>query len=360
VVFGLLVPAPLLSTGAGQIATGGGFHVLDTEHFRITYDTSREVVTPLVGRLEATYEGVRRFCEASGLQLKPLASRLEVVVFDRYEDFSRRAQVAGVAGASIAGFYHPESNTTALCSVLDTPDLRRITWEIERIQRQIAELVPQESDSKARAETREGLEQTGSRLTADRNALAERFNRLVIQHEVAHQVLYNLGAHVRGGSNPPWLLEGLACQFEVLSHESGEWTAGINDMRLADLREALGVAPDAKSVSEDAYRKAFESGRLAPLVDLVSDPALLAKDDGNLAFRYAQCWALVHFLRHKDGKAFATYLRMRSGYQPGVQMQPESELAGFRAAFGEPNGSFQRQWLSYVLGLPFNPADAGR
>ena len=340
---------------------GGGSNVLETEHLRITYDASREVVTPLVSRLEATYEAVRRFCEASGLQPKPLTLRLEVLVFDRYENFAGHAQAAGVSGTSVAGFYDPESNSTALCSVLDTPNLRRITQEIDRIRRQIAELVPHESDSQTRAETRKSLEQIVSRLSAERDALAERFNRLVIQHEVAHQVLYNLGVHVRGGSNPPWLLEGLACQFEVLSSESsGGWMSGINDMRLADLREAFAVAPDAKGVSDGAYRKAFESGRLAPLVDLVSDPALLAKDDGNLAFRYAQSWALVHYLRHKHDRAFTTYLRIQSGGQPGVQVPHEFDLDEFEAAFGEPDDSFQRRWLDYVLALPFDPAKAGR
>ena len=350
-------------SGAGPPGSDAGFKVLETEHFRLVYDTTGAIVAPLVDRLEATYEAVRRFCEMSGLNPKAPASRLEVVLFDRYEDFAPYARTAGVSAASVAGFYDPESNTAAFCNVLDTPDLRRITQKIEQIRQQISEAAAGESECRQRPESRQESEQTAAKLSAEHDALADRFNRLVIQHEVAHQVLHNLGVYVHNESVPPWLLEGLACQFEgALPGELDGGTPGVNRMRLADLREALGVPPGARSVSGDAYAKALESGRFTPLVDLVSKPELMAKDDGNLAVRYAQSWALVHYLHHKDEKAFnafVKYLRERSAWQPPIHIGPELEFTAFRVAFGEPDEFFQRQWLDYVLKLPFDSAKAG-
>lgn len=119
---------------------GEGFKIHETDHFTIAYDTPYEVLHPLIDRLEGTYDTIRRFCEVSGLNVEPPALRLEVILFDRYEDFARYAAGVGMPVESIAGFYHQEVNIAAFCNTLCSPDLQRITRQIEKIQKQLAQL----------------------------------------------------------------------------------------------------------------------------------------------------------------------------------------------------------------------------
>ncbi len=78
-----------------------GFRLRNTDHFTIAYDTSYDALRPLVGRLEGTYDSIRRFCETRGLGGALPTAPLEVILFSRYEDFAVYAKRLGVASASV-------------------------------------------------------------------------------------------------------------------------------------------------------------------------------------------------------------------------------------------------------------------
>lgn len=339
---------------------GEGFRVRETEHFTIAYDTSYEALRPLVGRLEGTYDAIRRFCKDSGLIVQPERDLLHVLLFDRYDHFEAYLQIIQVPARSVAGVYHQQTNIAAFCNVLNSPGLAPVAQQIEQLQQQLQRAVRAPPASQALRKRREDIRNRLAELRNRRDALVRQFNRFVLQHEAAHQVLYNLGVHVRGADNPIWLVEGLACQFEVPQAGALRPMTRINHLRLADFRDALRVSPDARKVADQAYRVALEEHRLIPVADLVAQKDLLVGTEGHDAFRYAQAWALVHYLNREHREAFAAYLRVLSKRKIGKPIERERNLSEFQAAFGEPDEAFERTWVDWMLRLRFDHHEAGR
>ncbi|MEK7756056.1 MAG: DUF1570 domain-containing protein, partial [Planctomycetota bacterium] len=216
---------PEKTESARLLALGGErFSIRRTDHFLIASDGDEGAVNPLADRLEAAYQAVVRFAEDMKLPIHPPSDPLPVLLFNRHSDFERYAGSVGFKDPAAPGFYHPRNNTAAFCNVLDLPQLRDISQRIEQ------------------AEAPERIIDWRSQ----RDAIVKTFNRLVIQHEAAHQVLFNTGVLSRDADNPDWLVEGLACQFEVSSRDA------VNQMRLADFREALAAAPTADAAAASA------------------------------------------------------------------------------------------------------------
>ncbi len=266
---------------------GEGFRVRETDHFRIAYDTSYEALRPLVGRLEGTFDSVWRFCNANALASNGLSSRLDVLLFDRFEDFTRYGAGVGVSAGSIAGFYHPRTNIATFCNTQNSPGLAQLTLQFGQVQAQLKRATSKRGGTPAARRRRSDLQQMLSVLQTRREVLVKRFNRFVIQHEAAHQLLFNLGLHVRGADNPSWLVEGLACQFEVPQANQAGLLKRINHLRLADFRDALGVGLDVKHVEEEACRRLLADGRIVPLADLIASPDPFERRGDGIAYRYA-------------------------------------------------------------------------
>lgn len=355
-------PAPPSDEQAAErlaLVAGDGFRTYEAEHFLVAYDTPFEALSPLVGRLEGTYDAIWQFCEACALNTDPPASRFEVILFDRYEDFARYAAGVGLRAKSIAGFYEQRANRSAFCNTFNSPDIAPLTRQIDDAREQLRRASGGPSNSPAARGRRRELQRWVSMLTTERDVLAKRFNRFVIQHEAAHQMLFNLGVHVRGGANPQWLVEGLACQFEVPQADSRGALRRINHMRLDDLRTALQVPPSARAVSDDAYRAALDSGQIVSVRELVCDPTLFAGGK-HVVFRYAQAWALVFYLQRQHGEPLAHYLRGLTTRRPGEPVAATWELVEFEAAFGKVDDAFERGWLSYMLRVRLDRKEAGR
>ncbi len=319
------------------LALGGeGFSIHRTDHFLIASDSNADRVYPLADRLETTYLAVGRFCEEMKLPIPPLPRKLPVLIFNRHSDFERYAHKVGFHDPVAPGFYHPQDNTVAFCNLLDFPKLRAISLKIEQ-----AEMLP---DSHA---MREQIKQWRSQ----RDAIIETFNRLVIQHEAAHQIWFNIGVLSREVEYPTWLVEGLACQFEVSSQDD------VNQMRLADFREALGVAPDAKAIEEASLSDAKAAKRFLSLEELVADEEFDVADENWRRFQYSQAWALVAYLSRTRRQAIKDYLRSISEHKNAEHSYRGQRIAQFESIFGSIDQKFERSWIDYVLDLPLNPQD---
>ena len=131
-------------------------------------------------------------------------------------------------------------------------------------------------------------------------------------------------------------------------------------IRLADLRDALRLAPNDRRVTEDQYRRALSDGRLIPLVDLVGDRELFHGKKVDLNVLYAEAWAVVYYLQREHREDFADYLAGLAARRPGEAVDPTGELADFEAAFGPLDDEFQLAWITYVVRLRFNRKEAGR
>lgn len=325
---------------ARLLALGGeGFRVHHTDHFLIASDGNEGVVNPLADRLEATYQVVVRYCDDMKLAVRPPLQPLPVLLFNRHSDFRRYANTVGFNDPAAPGFYHPRNNTAAFCNLLDFPKLREISQRLDQAEAQRNPSVAPERITEWRSQ---------------RDAIVETFNRLVIQHEAAHHVLFNTGVLSRDVDNPDWLVEGLACQFEVSSRDA------VNQMRLADFRNALGASPDMVAIEDATLRAAGSDGRFISLGDLVADHEFDVRDENKRTIRYAQAWALVHYLHRTRGDAFAGYLRRIAERPPNRHTDRQQRITEFESVFGILDQAFERAWVNSILTLPFEPRSAGR
>jgi len=313
---------------ARLLALGGErFSIHRTEHFVIASDGDESVVTPLADRLEGVYQAVVRFAEDLKLPTRPPSQPLPVLLFDRHSDFERYARAVGFADPSVPGFFHLRNNTAAFCNVRDLPQLRDILRRIEQ-----AEATGHINDWRSQ-----------------HDAIVEKFNRVVIQHEAAHQVLFNIGVLSRDADNPDWLVEGLACRFEVSSPDA------VNQMRLTDFREAYAAAASADSAAASAPSAAKSDKRFLSLADLVADEESNVTDESKRIVDYAQAWALVDFLHRTRADALAVYLRRIIASTRNEPTKRQQRITEFQFVFGMLDETFKRRWIESVLNLPFDP-----
>ncbi len=307
------------------------FSALRSEHFIVVFDADELLARKLVSRLESTHADAIRFCARTELPFNRPDEPLEVVFFDRAEAYHVYAQSVEFQSEGTLGFFHAASNRSVFFNA--EHDAR-----IARLREQIAE---------ARA--------AGERIEAGKlEALLDQYerqiNQMVVQHEGAHQILYNLGVHSARGDNPMWVVEGLAMLFEAVSSGRGSSFEQVNQFRLFDLREAIRGGHGAERLTYGDYRRAVDDGRL---VDL---RALVMRDDlweapGQLANNhYAMAWALAHYVQQTEPRALGAYLRTileRTGDEPAAE-----ELAAFEAAFGALDEQFERRCIEFILRLP--------
>lgn len=332
---------------------GSSVRELRTQHFLISYDTKDECAKSLADQLDEIYDRVVRFATDLALPVKLPESPLQVVLFDRQEDLNIEAARLGLPPGATAGFYDPRTNRSFFGNLDSRPEMRAVHDSIDRLRAEL--LLPTPLLDVHLCHHRLATQHLLRLLESKRDALVEAFSRLVVRHEVAHQVLYNIGVHVRDAENPAWLVEGLACQFEVPAAGA---IPDVNPFRLADLREALRLPPSAKTITFAEYQSAV-GRRVVPLVDLIHDGKSLAPNDPYAAFRYAQAWSLVYYLLHERREHFSWYLRHLGRRLPGEAITRERDRAEFENAFGPPLVDLDFVWLNFIVRLEPAPPDTG-
>ncbi|MCP4248307.1 MAG: DUF1570 domain-containing protein, partial [bacterium] len=337
--------------------TGPGFHLRRTERFLIAYDTPHDTLRSLVSRLEATYDSVYRFCKINEIPTQRQADRLEVLFFDGYETFGRYADSVGFAYWGSAGFYDQRTNVAAFVNVLHLPNVTPLNNQVERHKHRIERLrAKRPIDRRALREANKKM----TRLVNQRDRLVEQTNRMTVQHETAHQVLFNAGLHVFAAQNPGWLVEGLACLFETPPSSSGAGVGATNQARLDDFRRSLGNGKPGGRIKVEALQEAYADGKMLPLGELIGDANLFSRrNNPNLVHHYSQSWSLVCYLQRRHREKFADYLRLLSRREVGCTTTPESEIGDFERIFGPLSERFERQWARFILQLPFKPGAAG-
>jgi len=271
------------------------FQAYPTGHFVVTSDAAPDVVRTFAARLESTYEAVVRFARHLEVPVRESHDRLAVTFLGRYEDFRIAMRQSGLDRDIFVGFYDQGSNRSTFCQVEALPQVRALP--------------------------------TGG----DRDELIERISQLVVAHEAAHHVLFNIGLLTRGADHPQWWVEGLACLFEPPS--SAPDATPLNTLRLADLREAI------------------STGGVMKLADLIGVPVLHDADAATVRFRYAQAWGLVEFLRRTNPAGFAAFAKRQAAEGPESPDQgAAARQAGFESAFGPLDDSGFLDWLKTLPG----------
>lgn len=359
---------------------GSGFSIKRTDHFIVAYDVAEKTLAELVSRLEATYSSVYRLCKINELPARRPKGRMEVFFFDDYEDFGRYATRMGFAFQGMNGFYYEKTNRSAFFNADHDPQMLKLQLSLAAARGNMTALqgaagsaVPDsrrvpvrfpdgkeititKSDAKLRiAKSREEVMLLENRM----NKHVERINMMVVQHEAAHQILFNAGVHVIGGMNPMWLAEGLACLFETPPSKRGAGVGALNQWRLYDFRNAVGNGRSRGRLPARGFLASVDRGQMVHLGQMLTDRGLFAARDDSLGYRYAESWALVYYLQRQKADQFADYIRRVSSRRPGQGISPEQELADFEASFGRADGNFAKAWVTWILKQPFRPVEAG-
>lgn len=348
---------------------GAGFTIKRTEHFVVAYNVPAEVASELTARLERTYTSIYRFCEHNKIKVEYPKQRLEAFFFDRREQYDRYGASISFSSAGTFGVYSEQTNRSAFLNVHNDPhfvelnasltasrkNLDQLSKAIARIRdnRTIIELSFSDGRHMRLTKPQARKELDGARRDLHRisNRLenySDKINRTVIQHETAHQTLYNAGVHRRMSDNPRWLIEGLACLFETPPGPEGAGIATTNRMRLGDFLSAVTGTPDPGKVSVENVREAISTGRIASPRDLITKPALFLQHGEGGATHYAVVWALLHYLHRTRTEQLSAYLQAVSSRPHGKHVSPEEELALFEEHFGPLDDAFLQRWATYT------------
>ena len=359
---------------------GSEFKIKRTPHYLIAYNTSSEAMEGLVVRVEHTYNAVYRFCEANQIEVDRPNQRLEIVFFDQRRWYDHHARQIGFNPEGTYGVYNEASNRSAFVNMLNDPELVALEKGIGRAQRDLDQLVKQidrmrqghhtlievqlsdgrrivGTANEVEKEAVEPARQALRSLDARRKSFSARINQTVVQHEVAHQVLFNAGVHQRGASNPKWVAEGLATQFETPPNRRGTGIGTTNQLRLRDFRKAVGQGRDRRRLMGSDLVAAFQAGRLFPLTKLISDPGLFQQRGPAGTQVYASAWALTHYLQRRHSDSLTAYLGALADRTAGTAVSADQELRLFESHFGPLDDAFVRRWGNFIFSLPYRPPE---
>lgn len=350
---------------------GKGFKIKRTAHFLIAYDTRRSVVNEFTSRLEFVYSSVYRFCDRYEFEAFRPKCRLEVLFFNEPPAYYRYiAAVWSFSAGGTYGVYSELENRSAFFNVINEPALIQLHADILASRKNLDQLTQAMKNIQGSQTPVEVLFPDGRRVVLSkrqvkkkikesqrelksldrrRKNFSARINRMVIQHEIAHQVLFNTGAHIRGARNPRWLVEGLACLFETPPGRTGAGIGTVNKTRLEDFRSAIRGKTNKRKLTSADFRSAVASGSIVSPRELISNQELLGARGQNGATNYAVAWALTHYVQRKHRDQLAKYMKAVRSREIGVEIPPEAELALFERHFGPLDETFLRRWGEYIL-----------
>ena len=301
---GLAIPAPVKSI---QDQLGPTFKSYASPHFAIISDCPAAFVAKIGDMAEKTAAGVTKFVERLGVPVTPPKGRMTVLLFEQLKEFQACGRKFGFeSNPGIPGFFDEKSNCCFMFNYANAPVISSTRREVEAGRREAGGLAGPEREKKL-ARIRQAEAQI-----AEYELLV---NRTVIQHEIAHQVLFNIGLQSRSDHMRRWLKEGLAMQFET--------PGAPNTYRQAD------------------YEAIAADRRLDLLRRVVGDPKVIGPGAPQAAEAYACAWALVYYFSEKRPAMLATFMR-DTPISPKANAcpKPGAELERYEKAFGPLDAAF--------------------
>ena len=260
---------------------GEGYKIFTTRHWVLVYKADVEWVKACGEMLERTHDTFVATFEKAGFKLNKLEEDLVGVLIGDEKDFreymERKRSQSGRSGPSRGGgVYSRRTN--------------RITF----------------FDDHTRERSRSG----------SRSRPAEQVHMSKAAHEGAHQLAFNRGLHKRGGRYPPWVVEGLAANFEM-----------------QDASKPFGPYSKNLSLRRRGLLKLLERGKTLPLKDFVAMRKPRDPQPGELGLIYSQGWGLFRFLLLQYPGKLQGYLESFTA-EGSERPSPEVFRRRFEKAFG--------------------------
>ncbi|HPF41325.1 MAG TPA: DUF1570 domain-containing protein [Phycisphaerae bacterium] len=314
---------------------GEGFKVRRSMHYSIIYNTSEEDVAVFEYAIEKTYRACAKWCIGMGLEIHQPKKKLLTHFFNDFREYQAYSVLMGspVSGPGTAGFYHPMTNYSYFYNFRNTPGFKNAKLNIDQQITQLADMlrrgdVPSDQKRAIRAQIRQ-LRATQNRI----NTFGGDTTEEVLQHEVAHQVLFNIGFHNEQAAlqfaNPRWFAEGMAQLFEPIDEGEGSGFGKVNHDKA------------------QMFHRLVETNRLYPVDGFVSDIRFFFSGD-IAGVAYPQSWALAHYLtrtKRDELKAYVDEINKRDG---DFESSPELELKTFEHYFGKVDDAWVKRWKKYM------------
>lgn len=310
-----------------KTALGEEYKVQRTDHFFVIYNADEEVVKDFIARLERTYDSVHRFATQLNIKITYPKEKLPVVFCNDFAEYDRRCkQLVGMnAPPEAAGLYfHEPFNFSLFYDVSQADFIKVHAAEAKRLK--------EEAKTTKDPNERKNKTRQAEWILNKIDTIQQQQNRSVVQHEVAHQLLFNLGVHLPGVDNPQWFTEGLATQFEPPPNKLGAGFNIVNQERLQEYRESYkDTAPDLRALV----------GR--------SREGMLTSEG------YALAWALTYYVVKQKSKALPEYVELLKQRKTGEAVSREQQIADFEKCFGKLDSKFTKQWSEFIKKIPYRP-----
>lgn len=314
------------------------FKIKHSKHFSILYDTSEEDVEIFKSAVERTYQQCVRRTQHLGIDVTQPKKKLVIHYFNELEDYSGHSERMGHGkkDENAAGFFVlpvpgvPGSNMSYFYNFRNSATFKAHREQAEAELRQLSDQMRTAKTSADRKNLRERMKEA-RRAVNSANSLGGGISEEVVQHETAHQVLYNIGFHNRKSvaANPRWLAEGMAQKFEPVSTGTGSGAGLVNTSRLV------------------AFRQLVEAGQLVPLREFISTSAFFYRPDAG-ALAYPQSWALLHYISRVKRDELTRYVELVNKRPKDYETTPEKEIETFEKAFGKIDEKWEKKWLNWM------------
>lgn len=295
---------------------GPKFVVNTSGPFAIISDSDVATVRETLAMANDTRGRVEAFAQSLDLKPRLQAASMTVVLFEEWGGYEEFAKSRGfVVSEAVPGFFDEASNRCYLFNYSNAAIVRQKRGEMIAAR---AGLLPA-ADPAMTAVQREQRMARIRKVEAQLEEHLQLISATVVRHEIAHQVLWNLGLQRADQARRRWLKEGLAMQFETAD--------GVNKYRLADW----------KTID-------WSAGSVA-LKDIVRDATRIGPGAANPQQAYAAAWGLVRYLVTVKPKEFGAYLRATGSWEKS----DADCLQGFEEAFGVLDAGFEKECRASVV-----------
>ncbi len=306
-----------------------------TEHFRVTPNGAmfNNITGPggLLTRFEKTHAAVTALVRQLGVPTTQPAEKMSVILATDRDTFRGLAYGAGIEKSdTLLGFFDRGSDQTVLIDFTVLGDIPRKRSQISELVNPVRSLPPT-NDAKEQAR-RDAFLKQGAEQFAAVEQLEEQLFRTVVQHEVAHLVLCDLGVPPRDRPAPPWFGEGMAALFEGPLDRFSPRDPGVNVFRLTD------------------YRAAAAEKKLLPWRTVVGGQAEFRPEAAPASTAYAQAWLLAYWAVREEPGKLAAYIRAIQRRGTDSVPNSDAQVAEFELAFG-PIGELDAKMTKFAAGL---------
>lgn len=310
---------------------GEGFKLKRTNHYSVLYNTSEKDVKSFSAAIEKTYRSCVNYTQRLGFDAHPPEKKLLIYYFEHHKDYSDFSEKLGNGPReqSTPGVYFPLLNRSMFYNFQNQESFKKAREDAEaKINDLKAQLRQAGNSVERRKEIGKQIAEARKQATHS-NSVGGDLSESIVQHEVAHQVLWNIGFHNAKGflTNPRWFVEGTAMMFEPISTGSSSNFGAVNAERLKEYNEL---------VSQD---------RLIAVRDFISTADYFGPQ---IDVAYPESWALVHYLNRTKRGRLKQYVEVINKRKATYKPTPEKEIADFEKAFGTIDKKWVDAWQDWM------------